>query len=296
MQQFLKRNWLVLLGVLFALGLAGYAAVATSVLSSQVEVVCPPGPAGETGTTGETGATGPQGEPGEAGATGAQGEVGPQGTCGPQGTSGPQGPEGPQGIQGLQGLQGIAGPAGSTGAQGPAGPTGPAGPAGATGPAGPAGGFGAYGSFYDTADLALPAATPTPVRLNTTQFSSGVSIFGTNKITFAQAGRYNIAFSSQLKSAAAQRRNITIWLSKNGTAQANWMPETSTDVILGTSVEDEKAVAAWNFFVDAAAGDYYVLMIVSSGTNVSLDGGVSLNGGLGLPEIPSTILTVNQVG
>ena len=49
--------------------------------------------------------------------------------------------------------------------------------------------------------------------------------------------------------------------------------------------------------MDAQAGDYFTLMIVSNGDRMFLDGGSSLNTTpVGIPQIPSTILTVNQVG
>lgn len=202
---------------------------------------------------------------------------------------------------------GPQGPPGPAGPQGPIGLTGPQGPQGETGPEGPAGGFGAYGSFHDVGDVSV-GEVPTPVRLNTTGFAQGVSISGTGdsqyEIRLESAGKYNIAFSSQLLNAANQRRVVTIWLSKNGIAPSNWIPETSTDLVLGTGTTDERSVAAWNFFVDAQANDYFVLMVVTNGDRVSIHGSTSQNDrdfpGLpttpDIPEIPSTILTVNQVG
>lgn len=208
------------------------------------------------------------------------------------------GPTGPSGTQGPQGLPGPQGPAGSPGPIGATGPTGATGATGPTGPTGPAGGFGAHGSFYDTSTLVLATAGQAyPVPLGTTQFAQGVSIAGGSEVTMAAAGKYNIAFSLQLLNSATARRTVTLWLSKNGTAQSNWLPWTSTDIYLGTTADTERSVAAWNFFVDASAGDRYILMIAANGTSVSVFAGSSENTSpAGLPLIPSTILTVNQVG
>jgi hypothetical protein len=86
-------------------------------------------------------------------------------------------------------------------------------------------------------------------------------------------------------------------LSKNGIAQANWVPETSIDLILGTSSTQERTVFALNYLVDASPGDFVVLMTVADGSNVRIHGGASDNDvPAGIPQIPSTILTVNQVG
>ena len=242
----------------------------------------PAGAQGETGPLGPTGLTGPKGDPGETGAKGDKGDTGPIGPTGLTGPKGDTGETGPKGDKGDKGEKGDQGEKGETGA---------------TGPQGPPGGFGSYGSFYDTGDHEITVGTAMYVPINSTVFSSGVSIVDGYKIQLSQAGKYSIAFSSQLWNRDNARRTVTIWLTKNGIAQANWVPETSTDLVIGTSVDAERAVAAWNFFVDAQAGDFYALMIVASGDDVDLHGAASLNTTpVGIPQIPSTILTVNQVG
>jgi hypothetical protein len=174
------------------------------------------------------------------------------------------------------------------------------GPQGVTGPQGAqglAGGFGAYGSFYDTNTNPLTAGIATPIPLTSTAFASGVSIIDNYKITFAQSGKYNIAFSSQFYNSSNQERLIVIWLSKNGVTESNWIPESSTDISLGKDTLTERVVAAWNFFVEAVPGEYYVLMIATSGAGLSIYGDASgVTTPPGIPLIPSTILTVNQVG
>ena len=168
------------------------------------------------------------------------------------------------------------------------------GPRGATGPGG---GFGYYGNFYDTGTHALTSATATPIPLNSTSFNNGISIVDGYKITFTNSGKYNIAFSSQLYNSANQRRVATIWLAKNGITSDKWVAESATDLYIGTSVDSERKVAAWNFFVDVAANDYFVLLISVDGNNVSVYGGLSDQTiPASIPAIPSTILTVNQIG
>lgn len=204
------------------------------------------------------------------------GEVGDQGPQGPQGIQGLMGPQGPNGATGLQGQQGIQGPVGAQGS---------------------AGGFGVYGSFYDTNTTDLVAGNAVPIPMNQTAFSKGVSIVDGYKITFAQSGKYNISFSSQIFNNSNAQRAIVIWLSRNGVQSSNWVPESSTDLYLGKDAVTERKVAAWNFFVDASVGDYFALMIATNGTCVSLYGNNSdISSPAGIPAIPSTILTVNQIG
>lgn len=185
--------------------------------------------------------------------------------------------------------QSLIGPAGPTGPAGPSGPQGPGGSAGATGPSGPtgpAGGFGAYGSFLDTVDVTLePTAKVLP--LNTTDFSQGVSVIGGSRVTFSSAGKYNVAFSLQLYNSTNGIRVVKIWLKKNG-VDVEW---SAGDVYLGKATETERAIAAWNYFVDASAGDYVEIAAKSDLAGVSV-----LADEASTPKIPSTILTVSQVG
>ena len=159
------------------------------------------------------------------------------------------------------------------------------------------GGFGAYGSFYDTSTTTLVTNIATVIPLNTVDFSSGVSVIDNYKISMSQSGKYNIAFSTQLRNRSNGTRIVTIWLSRNGVAPANWIPESATDIYIGRDTDTERIVAAWNFFVNASSSDYFALMIVANGDSVDAYGGTSANLlPAGIPQIPSTILTVNQVG
>ena len=200
-------------------------------------------------------------------------------------------------------LKGTTGNAGATGATGPQGPIGNTGATGATGPQGPAGitNMGFYGSFFDTSTVEI-LTTSIAIPLNITDVSDGVSMQNglegsKTRITFANTGIYNIQFSSQIYNPGNQSRFITIWLAKNrNTVGAGYVSNSSTDVYLGTATESERAVIAWNFFVNASANDYFELMIVANGTGVQILSGASANGSRGAPTIPGTILTVNQIG
>ena len=158
---------------------------------------------------------------------------------------------------------------------------------------GPIGGYGAHGSFYDTATHRLTVNTATRVPLNTTEFASFVSIVDGDTIKMANEGRYNIAFSIQLRNDGNQPHIVSIWLLKN----TDYVPYTATDIVLGKSEEVARHVAAWNFFVDAQAGDEFALMVATDGTEVDLiDGASILTTVADIPMVPSTIVTVNQIG
>ena len=263
------------------------------------------GACGPIGPVGEQGTQGPQGDPGVQGEPGPQGELGPAGACGPIGPQGTTGPAGPIGATGMTGAIGPRGPQGETGATGPkgdagaTGPAGPTGPQGETGPQGPAGlqgapgGFGAHGSFFDTTpSVALTLDQAIPVPLNTTAFANGVSIVEGTKITFAVTGKFDIQFSTQLQKADGGSDWVSVWVEKNG-SNISW---TNTDVLITGTNTASRHIVAWNFFVDVAVGDFVQLMMSSTTSTRMSIVSVGTQTGPDRPEIPGTILTVNQVG
>ena len=187
----------------------------------------------------------------------------------------------------------ITGPPGPMGASGPTGTTGASGP---VGPVGPSGAYGDYGSFYDTTTVSLVTNTATPVPLNETAFSQGISIVDGSKMTFSTQGKYNIAFSLQIVKLDSGTDIVSIWLCRgvSGGICTN-VPWTNTDLpLIGNNV---RAVTAWNFFVDAEPNDYYRLMISSSGTTLQTKIlAAPAQSSPTRPEIPSAIVTISQIG
>ena len=100
------------------------------------------------------------------------------------------------------------------------------------------------------------ASTAGSVSFNATDYSNGVSVDPTNSanLIFAKAGIYNLQFSAQLLNFTTTDDNVTFWLSQNG-----------TDVAYTAGVEEVNAkhgtapgarIAAWNYLLELAAGDY----------------------------------------
>jgi hypothetical protein len=173
---------------------------------------------------------------------------------------------------------------------------------GATGAQGLAGAPGftpAYGSFYDMTSQGNPSINSVNVMTfsNTSVATAGVSVAtgpkGKSQVLFSKSGTYNIQFSAQLfTSTKASVEQIDIWLAKNGTSELN----TNTQVqVHSSSDKTGKAVAAWNFLVTVAAGDYCELKWVADAPSMSLASVAATLTPTGV-AIPSVILTVVQVG
>jgi hypothetical protein len=150
---------------------------------------------------------------------------------------------------------------------------------------------GSYGSFYDTTTQTNPIANVNrSMSLNTTDISNGVSISGSSDpfntyIKTTNAGVYNIQFSAQIEKTNPGGTNTTyIWLRKNGTN----LDETNTAFELS---QNGKGVAAWNWFVNSAANDYYQIMWSSNATDTQLVASTPAYG----PTVPSVIVTANRV-
>ena len=154
---------------------------------------------------------------------------------------------------------------------------------------------GSYGSFYDTTIQSIGTVGAVySMSLNNAPISNGVSLSGSTNpyntyIKTENAGIYNIQFSAQLDKTTGTSGLAYIWLRKNGTD----LPETNTAATLAGGAND-KAIAAWNWFVSANAGDYFQLIWAATNNNIRLyatgSGAIDAS-----PAIPSLIVTANRV-
>jgi hypothetical protein len=190
----------------------------------------------------------------------------------------------------------IVGPTGSTGGPGPQGPAGATGSKGDkgdkgdTGSTGLPGGFGSYGSWYDIQDqIVNTVSVGEPVLIRQQDIASGFTRVNNSQMKALNAGVYNFAFSFQLnnRGGGGNGQTVEIWLTKNGQQVA----DTNTRVNVNTN--SPYIVAAWNFFITLAANDYVQIYWATDNKNIVLENNTGAMGG---PAIPSTIITVNQVG
>lgn len=150
-----------------------------------------------------------------------------------------------------------------------------------------------YGSFYSTqTQTATTSSDVLSITFNNTDLSNGVSIVDGYKITMANAGIYNIMYSAQLYKSpgAGQDAAINIWLKKNGTSASDNVP--ATDSRFEVDNDFRYVIGMVNYFVQANAGDFYVLAWQTS----HVQGQILYEAANAVhPSIPSVILTVNQV-
>lgn len=149
-----------------------------------------------------------------------------------------------------------------------------------------------YGTFSDTTDQTLAAInTATPVKLNTTDIASGVSVVNDGsgnptRITVADSGFYQVSVSNQYTSTNASSKDVQTWLRKNGTDVAN-----SNSYVTLTG-NNENLIFASTYTLSLQANEYFQIMWASNDTTVSINS-IAATGYS--PASPSVIVTVTQV-
>ena len=153
--------------------------------------------------------------------------------------------------------------------------------------------YGYYGSFYSTQDQSDGANTPNTLTLNNTAEAAGVSIANDGsgnptRITFTNAGVYNIQFSAQLHytGGGGSGNTVNIWFRLNGTDIPN------SDTKITVSSNNPYSVAAWNFISTVAAGSYIEMVYSTDNANIVFEYEAA---GASNPAIPSLIVTAQQI-
>ena len=151
-----------------------------------------------------------------------------------------------------------------------------------------------YGAFQDSTTQSVASTTTAyPITFNTTDYSSNVTMVSSSRITFANAGLYNIQFSLQLSSLANSTEDVDVWFRLNGTD----VPKSNSIFGLAprkTASDPYHVIAAINFFIQVAATNYVELMWRASNTAVTIKAQGAQTSPT-RPETPSAIVTVTQV-
>ena len=157
-------------------------------------------------------------------------------------------------------------------------------------------GLSSKGSFFSTqTQTATVANTAYPITLNNTDnnITSGFTIVSNSRITAAEDGVYNLAFSAQISKTTGGEDKIikrvefgNVWIRINESDVSN----SNTRITLRANAN--YVVAAWNFFINLDAGDYVELMWSTTDTGARL---LYENAIAPHPSTPSVIATINRV-
>lgn len=152
---------------------------------------------------------------------------------------------------------------------------------------------GYYGSFFSSEDQSDGVNTPTLMYAENTADAVGISMqLGDSgkksRMTFANAGTYNIQFSAQLhnRGGGGSGNSFNIWFRLNGSNIAN------SDTKMTVPSNAPYVVAAWNFIVSVTAGQYVEMVFASDNSNIIIEHEPAT---AIAPAIPSLILTAVQI-
>lgn len=152
------------------------------------------------------------------------------------------------------------------------------------------GSIGYWGSFYDTTNQTNGGTTAANVMTFDTAdpLNSGVTMVNNSRLTFANAGVYNIQFSAQFVKTDSGDDDVDVWIVKNGVN----VPYTNSYATL--TGNNGKLIAAWNFMISMNAGDYIQFYWHSNDIDASLQH-IDAQTNPTRPDTPSIILTAQMV-
>lgn len=149
-----------------------------------------------------------------------------------------------------------------------------------------------YLSAVDNQTQTALANTATAMEFDTVVEHFGINIEQLTHITFGVSGLFNIQFSAQLHNTDSQEHDVSIWLSRDGTAE----PDSCTDITVPArhGSFNGAEVAAWNFFYRARKGEYCRLMWSTPNVGCYIAGLPARTAPV-RPATPAIILTVHKV-
>ena len=149
-----------------------------------------------------------------------------------------------------------------------------------------------YGAFSDITDQTAVANTATGVIWGTTDYSSGISVASSTRITVTKAGIYKFDFNLLLKNTNSSSHIASFWLRKNGTNVTN----SNTDATVpaqGGGIPGT-AVVTIVFTLQLAASDYLEVIWSTPNVAVTLDSTAAQTSPT-RPVTPSVIANINRI-
>jgi hypothetical protein len=153
---------------------------------------------------------------------------------------------------------------------------------------------GYYAMYQDVlTQTAAVNNTGYPMKFRTMDLSNQVTVVSDSRITFANAGIYNLQFSSQFQNTDNAQHDITIWLRLNNVDVTGSAGFVQIPARKGAGAGNEgHLITSWNYLLSVAAGDYYeIIWSTSDATNVTMQ---FYPAGSPPPSTASTIFTVTQ--
>lgn len=150
-----------------------------------------------------------------------------------------------------------------------------------------------YAAVQRTTDKTFTINTATEITFDQNDYLSACTNDGTNGIVVTRPGVYNYQFSVQWRNTDSQQHTAWIWLRKNTTDILGTGSQFSVSSKHGST--DGHLIAAANFYVDLAAGDYVSMMAAVDNVAISMEAYSAITSPFAMPAIPSCVATLTFV-
>lgn len=150
-----------------------------------------------------------------------------------------------------------------------------------------------YASIQRTTDKTFTANTATEITFDQNDYLSACTNDGTNGIGIEVGGIYNYQFSVQWRNTDSQIHDAWIWLRVNDTNVAGTASQFS--VVSRHGSVDGHAIAAANFYVQLAPGDFVKMFAAVNNTAVVMEAYPTQTTPFAMPSIPSVVATLTFV-
>lgn len=150
-----------------------------------------------------------------------------------------------------------------------------------------------YAAVQRTTNKTFTANTVTQITFDQNDYLNACTNDGTDGIVVTYAGTYNYQFSVQWKNTDSQAHDAWIWLKINGTDVAG----TSSQFTIPSKhgAVDGRLIAAANFYVYLAAGQYVSMYAAVNDATVSMEASPAQTSPFAMPSIPSCVATLSFV-
>jgi len=152
-----------------------------------------------------------------------------------------------------------------------------------------------YGAFQSTVDQTAAAInTAYAITYNTTDYSNGVTVASSSRITVDNGGIYNLQWSGQFENTDSQDHDVRVWIKINGT---NLVGSTGfAGVPSKHGSVNGHAIVGWNYFLSLNKNDYVELWWETDSTTVSIQSYAASGYYPSTASIIATLQFVSNIG
>jgi hypothetical protein len=149
---------------------------------------------------------------------------------------------------------------------------------------------------YNSTDVTFAANTPTVIEFDTAGIEVGITVENNpggdpTRITFAEAGTYEIALHAQFDNTDSSNRIADIWFRLNGTD----IPFSTSEISVPKVADGGTTFFQVQGIVAVTAGQYIEVVVAVSNVAVSLDYTAAITSPYNRPSIPSALIVAQRI-